>query len=301
MSAAAEVIPPPEVPCFRCKKSHDNPAAFLMACCRCERAWHHTCHIPPVTEDELMRRLKADNSGKRDVGLRAWQCRTCTKKRRLEAEPSSSIPPPAQRPCVARETTQPPSDKTSKPSLESTLIEDDEDAIMILDGPPLPAPAGQLDFDSLKRLPPPPVHESRKDRASQSPPRTDTQGSKSVPSKHSAPAVVRVSVHPVSSIASTPLASFCDIFLHLSLSQTSVAEYGVTVSQTHATGRWPTSQVLGGLSRHPMSGHLLGLNPMIKSVNSLTAETVGAADRSMNECEACPGTIAVLTSALTRL
>ncbi len=197
MSAAAEVIPPPEVPCFRCKKSHDNPAAFLMACCRCERAWHHSeylsahasllssqsktvqpdpaCHIPPVTEDELMRRLKADNSGKRDVGLRAWQCRTCTKKRRLEAEPSSSIPPPAQRPCLARETTQPPSDKTSKPSLESTLIEDDEDAIMILDGPPLPAPAGQLDFDLPKRLPPPPVHEYRKlDNASQSPPRKDT-------------------------------------------------------------------------------------------------------------------------------
>ncbi|RDX50281.1 hypothetical protein OH76DRAFT_467084 [Lentinus brumalis] len=192
MSAAAEVIPPPEVPCFRCKKSHDNPAAFLMACCRCERAWHHTCHIPPVTEDELMRRLKADNSGKRDVGLRAWQCRTCTKKRRLEAEPSSSIPPPAQRPCLARETTQPPSDKTSKPSLESTLIEDDEDAIMILDGPPLPAPAGQLDFDLPKRLPPPPVHESRKlDNASQSPPRKDTPGSKIVPPKHSAPAVVR--------------------------------------------------------------------------------------------------------------
>ncbi len=114
-----------------------------------------------------MRRLKADQSGKRDAGLRAWRCRTCTKKRRLEVEPSSSIPPPAQRPCLARET--------SKPSLEPTLIEDDEDAIMILGAPPLPAPAGQLDFDSPKRLPPPPVHESRRlEKASKSPPRLDT-------------------------------------------------------------------------------------------------------------------------------
>ncbi|KAI0700029.1 hypothetical protein C8T65DRAFT_658435 [Cerioporus squamosus] len=139
MSAAAVVIQPPKVPCFRCKKSHDTAAAFLMACCKCERAWHHTCHIPPVAEDEIMRRLKADQGGKRDAGLRSWQCRTCTKKRRLEAEHSTdtrpSPAPPAERPSLSREHVLQSSSKPPQ-SLPTPIVLDDDDDIVILDGPP---------------------------------------------------------------------------------------------------------------------------------------------------------------------
>ncbi|KAI0324903.1 hypothetical protein GY45DRAFT_1438773 [Cubamyces sp. BRFM 1775] len=79
---------PPKTPCVRCSKTHDTPAAFLMACCRCERAWHHTCHIPPITEQEIMGRMSADERGKRDAGLSAWVCKKCTKRRRVEPPPS---------------------------------------------------------------------------------------------------------------------------------------------------------------------------------------------------------------------
>ncbi|TBU47402.1 hypothetical protein BD309DRAFT_913913 [Dichomitus squalens] len=88
MSATTAVhIPTPKVPCHRCKQIHDTPAAVLMACAKCERAWHHTCHVPPVSEKEILERIDLDKQGKRDVGLRAWQCRRCTKKIRVEPPP----------------------------------------------------------------------------------------------------------------------------------------------------------------------------------------------------------------------
>ncbi|KAH9851571.1 hypothetical protein C2E23DRAFT_229812 [Lenzites betulinus] len=74
----------PKRPCVRCNQTHDTPAAFLIECCKCERAWHHTCHIPPVTETELLARFEADEKGKRDGGLGAWQCRRCSKRPRVE-------------------------------------------------------------------------------------------------------------------------------------------------------------------------------------------------------------------------
>ncbi|KAI8978830.1 hypothetical protein BD414DRAFT_119640 [Trametes punicea] len=78
------VTAPPKTPCVRCSQSHDTPAAFLMACFKCKRAWHHRCHIPPVTEKEIIDRINADEQGKHDAGLAAWQCRVCSKKRRVE-------------------------------------------------------------------------------------------------------------------------------------------------------------------------------------------------------------------------
>ncbi|KAM5538667.1 hypothetical protein V8D89_007696 [Ganoderma adspersum] len=84
--------PRPKVPCVRCNKNHDTPAAFLMACAKCERAWHHTCHIPQVSEQEILERLTFDGKGKRDAGLAGWQCKRCTKRTRVEPPPPVVAP-----------------------------------------------------------------------------------------------------------------------------------------------------------------------------------------------------------------
>ncbi|KAL6308439.1 hypothetical protein BKA93DRAFT_565589 [Sparassis latifolia] len=66
--------------CVRCNKSHNSPRAFLLDCCKCQRSWHHSCHIPPVTEQDILRRIEADENQKWTDGLGAWQCRRCSKK-----------------------------------------------------------------------------------------------------------------------------------------------------------------------------------------------------------------------------
>ena len=131
--------PRPKVPCVRCNKNHDTPAAFLMACAKCERAWHHSlsscffqiprptsltkspaaCHIPQVSEQEILQRLSLDSQGKRDAGLAGWQCKRCTKRARTEtplpaAAPDQSVGP--SKPAAA--STPPPQ---SKPSLNGHL------------------------------------------------------------------------------------------------------------------------------------------------------------------------------------
>ncbi|KAI0357390.1 hypothetical protein OH77DRAFT_1588304 [Trametes cingulata] len=164
------VSAPPKVSCVRCNKNHDTPAAFLMACCKCERAWHHTCHIPPVTEKEIMGRIDADERGKRDAGLSAWQCRRCTKKIRVEAPATAPARPveSAQKtsaPCeprgkggdtngvaapVARNASVPVDSKSSghssstqaRKSAEPAVIEVDDD-IQMVDAAPPPIPVKQ--------------------------------------------------------------------------------------------------------------------------------------------------------------
>ncbi|KAJ2966500.1 hypothetical protein NUW54_g13789 [Trametes sanguinea] len=77
------VTSPPKEPCLRCKQSHDTPAAFLMACSKCEQ-----CHVPPVSEQEIINRITADEQGKRHAGLAAWQCKRCTKRQRTDVQPT---------------------------------------------------------------------------------------------------------------------------------------------------------------------------------------------------------------------
>ncbi|RPD62782.1 hypothetical protein L227DRAFT_436581 [Lentinus tigrinus ALCF2SS1-6] len=152
ISAAKVVVKPPKVPCFRCQKSHDSPAAFLMACWKCGRAWHHICHIPPVSEEEILRRIDADKGGMPDLGLRTWQCRKCTKKRQLEPSPGAPQPP-QQKPCLTRETTSQPSPWKAESKPPHIPIPIDDDDIIILDGPPA-APSGQA-IAKTPNLPPP--------------------------------------------------------------------------------------------------------------------------------------------------
>ncbi|KAI0712568.1 hypothetical protein C8Q76DRAFT_489964 [Earliella scabrosa] len=124
MSATAPFLPPPGTRCFRCNKDHSTAEAFLMACGKCERAWHHRCHIPPVLEQEIMGRIRADEKGKRNRGLGSWQCRLCTKKSRTEP---SSVAQSAQPAIIP---------STSAAHTVITIDDDDDDDIIILDGPP---------------------------------------------------------------------------------------------------------------------------------------------------------------------
>ncbi|KAI0669198.1 hypothetical protein C8Q78DRAFT_1042173 [Trametes maxima] len=56
------VNPAPTAPCNRCNRTHSTPAAFLMACGRCERTWHHsTYYVCNVRQFEY--RFNADACG----------------------------------------------------------------------------------------------------------------------------------------------------------------------------------------------------------------------------------------------
>lgn len=91
----------PALSCTRCSETHSTPKAFLLTCAACRRAWHHRklkwilqkyhikhligeetgCHIPPVSDGELIQLIKAYNEGDVVGGLSGWTCRRCLKRR----------------------------------------------------------------------------------------------------------------------------------------------------------------------------------------------------------------------------
>ncbi|KAF8893846.1 hypothetical protein BD779DRAFT_1503716 [Infundibulicybe gibba] len=73
--------------CTRCSKSHSGPAAFLLTCSKCSKPWHHRCHIPPVSDTELISRIKASNAGDIRNGVPGWTCRRCGKKTEAQPQP----------------------------------------------------------------------------------------------------------------------------------------------------------------------------------------------------------------------
>ena len=103
-----------------------------------------------------MRRIDADKNGMHDAGIGTWQCRTCTKKRQLEAGPSQGTPqPPARKPCLVRPSTSqlPPQKAAPLPSETPISVDDDDDDIIMLDEPPT-AFAAQPKAKSLSVQPP---------------------------------------------------------------------------------------------------------------------------------------------------
>ena len=103
-----------------------------------------------------MRRIDADKNGMHNAGIGTWQCRTCTKKRQLEAGPSQGTPqPPARKPCLVRPSTSqlPPQKAAPLPSETPISVDDDDDDIIMLDEPPT-AFAAQPKAKSLSVQPP---------------------------------------------------------------------------------------------------------------------------------------------------
>lgn len=49
------------------------------------------CHIPPVTEAELFKRMKADDDGQTSGGIAAWTCKRCSKKANDNVVPTSTM------------------------------------------------------------------------------------------------------------------------------------------------------------------------------------------------------------------
>ncbi|KZT64621.1 hypothetical protein DAEQUDRAFT_814858, partial [Daedalea quercina L-15889] len=77
--------------CVRCNGTEHNPMKFLIECCRCQRVWHHSCHIPPIPEAEVLGRIEADENDRPAEGLGTWVCRRCSKRPTTNAsEPVAS-------------------------------------------------------------------------------------------------------------------------------------------------------------------------------------------------------------------
>ncbi|KAG1745828.1 uncharacterized protein EDB91DRAFT_1036445, partial [Suillus paluster] len=65
--------------CHRCSQSRNRPSNILLECGSCKRGWHHKCHIPPVEDTELIRRIRSTIAGDHDNGLAGWRCKRCKK------------------------------------------------------------------------------------------------------------------------------------------------------------------------------------------------------------------------------
>jgi len=68
-------MPPP--PCARCQLKTSGPKNFSLTCRTCSTTWHHRCHEPPVTDEELYARVIATTEGRPDEGLIQWRCFRC--------------------------------------------------------------------------------------------------------------------------------------------------------------------------------------------------------------------------------
>jgi len=66
--------------CVRCGETMNTPIKFLIECCKCQRVWHHPCHIPPISEAEILRRIEADEQSRFADGLGTWVCKRCSKQ-----------------------------------------------------------------------------------------------------------------------------------------------------------------------------------------------------------------------------
>ena len=95
--------------CVRCSKSHSTPHAFLLSCTGgCSKSWHHRaslslhlcfhhrllsgCHQPPVSDSELIARIKAFNDNDIENSINAWMCRRCLKRSNSSTLPHGDSP-----------------------------------------------------------------------------------------------------------------------------------------------------------------------------------------------------------------
>ncbi len=62
--------PSPRTLCWRCGGSDSCPRRFLLTCYTCDRSWHHRCHVPVVTDSELISRFN-------NKSVAQWRCRRC--------------------------------------------------------------------------------------------------------------------------------------------------------------------------------------------------------------------------------
>ncbi|KAF8813683.1 hypothetical protein BYT27DRAFT_7334731 [Phlegmacium glaucopus] len=68
------------MPCLSCQKSSSSPRNFLLNCISCANSWHHRCHSPPVSDNELISIIKAFNAGKHNPAAKlTWKCGICIK------------------------------------------------------------------------------------------------------------------------------------------------------------------------------------------------------------------------------
>lgn len=155
------------------------------------------CHIPQVSEGEILERINFDKQGKRDAGLGGWQCRRCTKRARVEAEVvgtpaltstrtqerQSKLPlnGHANRPTGTTSSVQPQA-RPSAP-VEIVIVDSDEDDIIVLDDGPEQAWQSVADRRNEAETTHPPV--GSESAADQQP----RMSSKSPPPRQSTPTV----------------------------------------------------------------------------------------------------------------
>lgn len=98
--------------CVRCSTAHSTPHAFMLTCSGdCSKSWHHRklyenakggndlhcllgCHQPPVSDSELIARIKAFNDGDIQNSIHGWMCRRCLKHHKASTLQNLSIAEP---------------------------------------------------------------------------------------------------------------------------------------------------------------------------------------------------------------
>ncbi|KAJ3559649.1 hypothetical protein NM688_g223 [Phlebia brevispora] len=63
----------------------------MLTCHNCKRHWHHTCHLPVITEDELIALVTASTRKASYGTLELWLCRRCKNRTSAPAAAGGSI------------------------------------------------------------------------------------------------------------------------------------------------------------------------------------------------------------------
>ncbi|KAG2015878.1 hypothetical protein CC2G_009101 [Coprinopsis cinerea AmutBmut pab1-1] len=65
--------------CIVCKQNTHSAKRFPLTCRLCRSVYHHRCHKPPVSDQELLSMIGAAEDPEK--GLGGWRCDTCSRHR----------------------------------------------------------------------------------------------------------------------------------------------------------------------------------------------------------------------------
>lgn len=102
--------------CWRCAGSDSCPRRFLLTCHTCAKSWHHRCHVPVVSDSELISRFNSRS-------IDGWRCRRCTHTSANNVPPPMPIYIDLDSPPISIPSSPSAPDNASRPVIDLTAAD----------------------------------------------------------------------------------------------------------------------------------------------------------------------------------